>query len=98
MTLTRAGALVWAFVIPAHGSSVFKAFTNESHAANLCKIVSEEPKDFTVVDEFLKSVLKVKEICPGAREQYYCQRVVDAAEGLRISSLRGAELVSSPRI
>ncbi|KAJ2976653.1 hypothetical protein NQ176_g4822 [Zarea fungicola] len=88
MTITRAGALVWAFVIPVHGSSVFKAFTNESHSQNLAKIVSEEPKDFTIVDEFLASVLKVKELCTGARELYYCQRVIDAVQGLRVSSLQ----------
>ncbi|OAA80664.1 C6 transcription factor [Akanthomyces lecanii RCEF 1005] len=88
MTITRAGALVWAFVIPAHGSSVFKSFTNESHTENLSKIVSEEPKDFDLVDEFLGSVNKVKELCTGARELYYCQRVVDAIQGLRVSSLQ----------
>lgn len=88
MTITRAGALVWAFVIPAHGSSVFKSFTNESHSQNVATIVSEEPKDFAIVDEFLASVLKIKEICKHAREVYYCQRVIDAIQGLRTSSLK----------
>ncbi len=89
LTITRAGALVWAFVIPAHGSSVFKSFTNESHSENLSRIVSEdEPKDFDLVQEFLDSVTKVKELCKGARELYYCQRVVDAIQGLRVSSLQ----------
>ncbi|KAM3514731.1 hypothetical protein MY11210_001572 [Beauveria gryllotalpidicola] len=54
----KAGALVWAFVIPVHGASVFKTFTNESHSENLSRIVSEEPKDFDLVDEFLASVAK----------------------------------------
>ncbi|KAM3456278.1 hypothetical protein MY3296_001875 [Beauveria thailandica] len=88
MTITRAGALVWAFVIPAHGASVFKTFTNESHSENLSKIVSEEPKDFDLVDEFLASVTKARELCTGARELYYCQRVMDAVQGLRVSSLQ----------
>ncbi|KAM3549747.1 hypothetical protein ARSEF4850_008691 [Beauveria asiatica] len=88
MTITRAGALVWAFVIPAHGASVFKTFTNESRSENLSEIVSEEPKDFDLVDEFLASVTKARELCTGARELYYCQRVMDAVQGLRVSSLQ----------
>ncbi|KAM3467017.1 hypothetical protein MY5147_002556 [Beauveria neobassiana] len=88
MTITRAGALVWAFVIPVHRASVFRTFTNESHSENLSKIVSEEPKDFELVDKFLASVTKVKELCTGARELYYCQRVMDAVQGLRVSSLQ----------
>ncbi|EGX90385.1 C6 transcription factor [Cordyceps militaris CM01] len=89
LTITRAGALVWAFVVPLHGASVFKCFTNESHSANLSQIVSEEePKDLGLVDEFLASVAGVREICTGARELYYCQRVVGAVDGLRVSSLQ----------
>lgn len=90
MTITRAGALVWAFVIPAHGSSVFRSFTNESHSENLSRIVSEdEPKDFALADAFLASVAAARELCVDSpRELYYCQRVADAVEGLRVSSLQ----------
>ncbi|OWT42615.1 zinc finger protein 1 [Pochonia chlamydosporia 170] len=59
LTITRGGALIWAFVIPGHKESLFSSFTNESHDEALSQVVSEEPKDFEIPDEFLASVMRV---------------------------------------
>lgn len=89
LTLTRGGALVWAFVIPEHQSSLFYSFTNESHDQALSQIVSEEPKDFQIVDEFLASVTRVKTICQTPYELQYYQCIENTINSLRISSLHG---------
>ncbi|KAK2616850.1 hypothetical protein QQS21_000228 [Conoideocrella luteorostrata] len=87
LTITRAGALVWAFVIPCHESSLFISFTNESHDQALSHIVSEEPKNFQIPNEFLASVNKVKPLCEKPYELQYFQCILNAIEALRVSSL-----------
>jgi hypothetical protein len=89
LATTRAGALIWAFVIPAHETSVFHSFTNESHNQALSKIVSEEPKDFRIPDEFLLSVMKVKPLCTKPHELQYYQCIINVITSLRLSSLQG---------
>lgn len=89
LTITRGGALIWAFVIPGHKESLFSSFTNESHDEALSQVVSEEPKDFEIPDEFLASVMRVKPLCKKSYELQYCQSIIATIEGLRVSSLQG---------
>lgn len=89
LTITRAGALVWAFVIPGHAESIFHSFTNESHDVALSTVVSEEAKDFQIPDEFLVSVEKIRPLIKKPHEILYYDGIVSAITSLRVSSLLG---------
>lgn len=97
LTITRAGTLIWAHIMPGKGddSSIFKAFTTDNHTRALEGIVSEEPKDFGIVDGFLASVTKLRPLCEKPYEIQYLEQAIRCVDDLQISSLQGSSLRSS---
>jgi hypothetical protein len=96
MILTRAGALVWAFYLPGHAGSLFHSWTHESHFAAIMSIVSDEPKDFSLVDQFHASVMKLKPLCDRKPvESYYFRHLIAAVEAIHVSSLKGMSCVNA---
>lgn len=89
LTITRAGALIWAFIIPEHANSAFVSFTLENHSRGITEIVSEEPKDYTVAEGFLESVTQLRPLCQKPYEVHYYDRIISAINSLYISSLQG---------
>lgn len=89
LTMTRGSSLVLMSVMPSLDKSIFGMFTVQGHLARMAKLVSDEPKDFTIVNQFLASLNKVKPLCLKEHEMLSYKALLNCVHGVYSSSKEG---------
>ena len=89
LSITRAGALVWAVVMPHHTGSLFKVFTSEIHDDTLNGMASNNPEDLTDANDFWISAEKLKPLCDKPYQVSYQQCIANTILAVYQSSQRG---------
>lgn len=89
ITTTRGGNLVATSMITNYEKSIFKYFTPVEHDRSLERLITEQPKNFEVIEGFHSSALKLKPLCQKPTELIYCDSIVKCMENLRTSCVEG---------
>lgn len=89
LTMTRGSSLVLMSVIPSLEKSMFDMFTVQGHLDRMGKLVSDEPKDYTIVNKFLESLNKIKSLCTKNYEIQSYKALLNCVYGVYSSSKEG---------
>lgn len=89
LSMTRAGALVWAIVMPRHPKSLFLVFTSEIHDETVKEMAGKNSEDFTDANNCWASAEKLKVLCEKPYQASYQKAVTDTVLGVYESSQRG---------
>jgi hypothetical protein len=89
ITTTRGGNLVATSMITNYEKSIFKYFTPVEHDRSLARLITEQPKNFEVIEGFYLSALRLRPLCEKTTEQIYCECIIRCMENLRTSCVEG---------
>ena len=92
LTMTRGSSLVLMSVIPSLEKSMFEMFTVQGHLDRMGRLVSDEPKDYTIVNKFLESLNKIKSLCTKNYEIQSYKALLNCVYGVYSSSKEGTLL------
>jgi len=89
ITTTRGGNLVATSMITNYENSIFKYFTPVEHDRSLERLITEQPKNFHVIDGFQSSALSLRPLCKKSTELIYCESIIRCVNNLRTSCVEG---------
>lgn len=89
ITTTRGGNLVATSMITNYEKSIFKYFTPAEHDRSLERLITEQPRNFEVIEGFHSSALRLKPLCQTPTELIYCESIIKCMEKLRTSCVEG---------
>ena len=92
LVLVRGGHLIASTMLTDDEESIFRGFNGESHAGALTRIVSDIPKDLSVIDGFIASMLPLNPLCRTVCQQRYWDYLYKSSFALRTSSVEGRGL------
>lgn len=89
ITTTRGGNLVATSMIANYEISIFKYFTPMEHDRSLERLITEQPKNFKVIEGFNSSALRLRPLCQKPTELIYCDCIIRCINNLRTSCVEG---------
>lgn len=89
LVMTRGGNLVATSIIPDFQKSVFKSFSFEGHIATLKTMITEQPKDLKLIQDFRDSLLKLGPLCQKLHEKNYYDAMLRCITAVPTSSFAG---------
>lgn len=88
-TLVRGINIIMATVMPRFPTSRFHVFTISNHIKAMKLMVSEEPKDTCIIEQFMRSVKVLKPLCSRHSELVYLEALINCAQAANESSFQG---------
>lgn len=89
LTMSRGGNLVLSQLLPDIEKSLFRGMSMEGHIGTLQRLITDQPKDWELLDQFEASVLGIRPLCPTDNEIKYMNALVRCSTALRASTLNG---------